>query len=483
MEKAKTTSSQSREQSQTLKLFDTLEERLSSSFRDPSGFVFRRGGVLFRQVNQVCASDYGRLMTSGLYDDLAARGLLVSHVEESIPAPEPSIAFKIIRPREITFVSYPYEWCFSQLRDAALLTLEIQETAVQKGMCLKDASGFNIQFERSKPIHIDTLSFTAAETGAAWVGYRQFCENFLVPLALMALRDARLGRLLAHYLDGIPLDLAYRLLPRRAFCRFHRWLHLWLHSVCQRSAGHFWRNVAAASASQYRRLALIDSLRSAILSIPAPKSGSHWSQYETECQSYSPQERTCKEAIVCEMISAVRPNIVWDIGCNTGVFSRIAADQRAYVVASDYDHDCVESLYRRIRGHEISILPLLVDFTNPTPPVGWVGRERMSWQERGPADLILALAVMHHWTLGNNVPLPMLVQALKDCGRHLVVEFVPKTDPMSRLLLANRKDIFPDYDRPHFEVALSRHFVIRRVAEISESGRVLYLCENPSISR
>lgn len=373
MEKAKTTSSQSREQSQTLKLFDTLEERLSSSFRDPSGFVFRRGGVLFRQVNQVCASDYGRLMTSGLYDDLAARGLLVSHVEESIPAPEPSIAFKIIRPREITFVSYPYEWCFSQLRDAALLTLEIQETAVRKGMCLKDASGFNIQFERSKPIHIDTLSFTAAETGAAWVGYRQFCENFLVPLALMALRDARLGRLLAHYLDGIPLDLAYRLLPRRAFCRFHRWLHLWLHSVCQRSAGHFWRNVAAASASQYRRLALIDSLRSAILSIPAPKSGSHWSQYETDCQSYSRQERTRKEAIVCEMISAIRPNIVWDVGCNTGVFSRIAADQRAYVVASDYDHDCIESLYLQIRGHDISILPLVVDFTNPTPSVGWGG--------------------------------------------------------------------------------------------------------------
>lgn len=435
--------------------------------------MFRRDGVLYRQINRSYAADYRRLMESGLYAVLSSRGLLVRHEETNCPPAEPAQAVKVVRPHLVSFISYPYEWCFSQFKDAALLTLDIQEAALKKGMSLKDASAFNIQFEGGRPIHIDTLSFTAADSGPAWIAYRQFCEHFLAPLALMTRRDASLGRLLALHPDGVPLDLTCRLLPRHTFWHFHRWLHLWFHNLGQRNAHRI--RTPNSPTSERQRLALVDSLRSAVNSLQPRRVSSRWSQYEADRPSYSTVARASKEAIVSEIIAAVRPKLLWDLGCNTGVFSQIAAGHQAYAVACDYDHDCIESLYQRIRMQPgASILPLVVDFTNPTPPVGWAGRERQSWLQRGPADMALALAVVHHWALGNNVPLPMIAEFFSTCTRHLLIEFVPKTDPMSRRLLASRADIFPDYDRQHFEATFARHFVIQRTVELPESERVLY---------
>jgi hypothetical protein len=447
-------------------------ERLTASFRDPGGFVFRREGVVYRQINHSYAANYGRLFESGLYADLVGRGLLVSHEEVKVAPAEQELCFKVIRPRAIPFISHPYEWCFSQLKDAALLTLDIQETALRKGMSLKDASAFNIQFEGPRPVHIDTLSFTTAETGPAWIAYRQFCQHFLAPLALMSWRDASLGRLLALHPEGVPLDLTCRLLPRRAFWHFHRWVHLWLHNLGQRKV-HQPRPVGTA-ASQGQRLALVDSLRSAIASLAPRGVPSDWSQYEATLPSYSAGARAAKESAVRDLIAKVCPRMVWDLGCNTGTFSQMAADLGAYVVASDYDHDCIEALYRRIRRPHPSILPLIVDYTNPPPALGWAGRERQALLERGPADLALALAVVHHWALGNNVPLPMIADFFAACTRHLVIEFVPKADPMSRRILAAREDIFPDYDQIRFEAAFLRHFDLQASVKLPESERVLY---------
>jgi len=448
-------------------------QNLEASFRDPDGFVFLREGVVYRQINHRGAGDYRRLMESGLYAELTGQRALIAHEEVDLAAPEPDRAFRVIRPRAIPFISHPYEWCFSQLKDAALLTLTIQETALRHGLSLKDASAFNIQFEGARPIHIDTLSFTTADTGPAWIAYRQFCQHFLAPLALMAWREARLGRLLTLYPDGIPLDLACRLLPRRAFWHFHRWLHLWVHNLGQRRAHHFRATGPAASLRQ--RLALVDSLRTAVTSLTLRNTPSHWSGYEATLPSYSATARAAKESAVRDLLATVRPGMVWDIGCNTGTFSQIASDQQACVVASDYDHDSIEALYRRLRVQpETSILPLIVDYTNPTPGTGWAGMERTALLQRGPADLVLALAVVHHWALGNNVPLPMIANFLARCTRDLVIEFVPKEDPMSQRLLAAREDVFPDYTRPQFEAAFGRHFELRATVNLPESGRVLY---------
>ena len=207
-----------------------MDGRDRASFRDPSGFVFRRGGVLYRQVNPPYREDYDHLMSSGLYEALASDGLLVAHVERpSVPPHEPG-AYRILQPDPVPFLSYPYEWCFGALKAAALLTLEIQRRALAHEMVLKDASAYNVQFMGSRPLFIDTLSFARYQPGRPWVAYRQFCEHFLAPLLLISRVDPRLGRMQAVHLDGIPLDLASRLLPGRTWLRLSPLLHVHLHA-------------------------------------------------------------------------------------------------------------------------------------------------------------------------------------------------------------------------------------------------------------
>ncbi|WP_298002565.1 hypothetical protein [Anaerolinea sp.] len=206
-----------------------------ASFRDPSGFVFRRGGRLYRQVNSIYAREYDHLMRSGLYQRLIDRGWLIPHQEVNEDPLDPSTCYRVIEPEAIPFISYPYEWCFSQLKDAALLTLAIQKEALQAGMILKDASAYNIQFHRGKPILMDTLSFALYEESAPWVAYRQFCQHFLAPLALMSRVDLRFGRLSTLYMDGIPLDFASRLLPFSTRFDFGLVSHLHLHAQAQQA--------------------------------------------------------------------------------------------------------------------------------------------------------------------------------------------------------------------------------------------------------
>ena len=166
-----------------LKRASTTTNNLASSFRDPSGFVFKHAGSIYRQVNKVYKSDYELLMKSGLYDALVGSNLLVPHAEVKTPAPHGE-GWRTIKPASIPLISYPYEWAFGMLKDAALTTLKIQKIAINHGMSLKDASAFNIQFLNGSPIFIDTLSFEKYEEGKPWVAYKQFVEHFLAPLVL-----------------------------------------------------------------------------------------------------------------------------------------------------------------------------------------------------------------------------------------------------------------------------------------------------------
>src|SRR5687768_5181182 len=186
-----------------------------ASFRDPSGFVFRRDGVLYRQVQPPAAADWEAFRTSGLLDRLVGDRLLVDHTDAPLGLAALPGAVAVIQPRSLDFISYPYEWSFSQLKDAALLTLELQSRALDAGMRLRDASAYNIQFDAGRPVLIDTLSFEVAAATEPWPAYRQFCEHFLAPLALIAYRDPRCGLMLRDFIDGIPLELATALLPGR----------------------------------------------------------------------------------------------------------------------------------------------------------------------------------------------------------------------------------------------------------------------------
>lgn len=447
-----------------------------ASFRDPSGFVFYRTGKPFRQINQSYAETYDRLMDSGLYADLVDRELLIPHQDADIDAPSPDTAYLVIEPEEIRFVSYPYEWCFGQLKDAALLTLEIQRRAMGQGLGLKDASAFNIQFHRGRPILIDTLSFEQLDEREPWIGYRQFCQHFLAPLSLMARKDVRLGRLVRSSLDGLPLDLTSKILPIRTWLSPALLLHIHLHARAQkRFAGDAVRTRKGTRAMSDTALqGLVASLESAIRGLNwEPKS--NWADYEVT-HSYSEGSLDAKESVIRDLISQVGPSEIWDIGANTGNFSRIATSASIPVVSLDIDYGAVEINYRRSKSSsDTYMLPLVIDLTNPTPALGWSSDERKSLIERGPVDLVMALALVHHLAIGNNVPLDDVARFLAMIGRALIIEFIPKSDPQVKRLLMNRADIFPDYTLEGFERSFSAHFELQRSEPLPESDRRLFL--------
>ena len=211
------------------------DTRHPGSFRDPAGFIFERDGVVHRQINEPYADTYASLMDSGLYQNLVDAGLLIPHVELADDAPPAAKdAHRVIRPEPLGFNSQPFEWSFTQLRDSALATLDIQRRAMRFGLSLKDASAYNIQLHNTRPVLIDTLSFEIHDQDYPWVGYRQFCQHFLAPLALMAHVDVRLGRMMESHIDGIPIDLASRLLPFRTMMRFGLAVHIHFHAKSQR---------------------------------------------------------------------------------------------------------------------------------------------------------------------------------------------------------------------------------------------------------
>ncbi|HSL30408.1 MAG TPA: class I SAM-dependent methyltransferase [Anaerolineales bacterium] len=451
--------------------------KLSASFRDPSGFLFHREGTLYRQVNPIYEQEYTRLMESGLYEKLVRAGLLISHVEVEGVAPASDGVHKILQPERVPFISYPYEWSFGQLKDAALVTLSIQRRALKAGMSLKDASAYNIQLLRGKATLIDTLSFEIYKEGQPWVAYRQFCQHFLAPLALMALKDVRLNQLLRVYIDGVPLDLASSLLPGKTRLNFGLLTHIHLHASAQkRYAGAEIKSQRGVMSKQ-AMTGLIDSLESTIRKLEWKPGGTEWGNYY-DITNYSDAAFEHKRQLVEEWTARVKPDLVWDLGANTGVFSRVAAGSNAYVVSSDIDPAAVEQNYRQVRAEKTeNLLPLLLDLTNPSPALGWANRERDAFQARGPADMLLALALIHHLAISNNVPLPRVAEYLRHLGKWLVIEFVPKSDSQVQKLLISRADIFPDYTREGFEAAFSQCFVTRECVPLRESERVLYLME------
>ncbi len=448
-----------------------------SSFRDPDGAVFFRDGKCYRRINKSYEVHYQHLMLSGLYQRLVDGGLLVSHSEVVPDGSTEGDFYKIILPEQVPFISYPYEWSFSQVKAAALATTTIQKTALAYGMSLKDSSAYNIQFVRGKPRFIDTLSFELYEEGAPWVAYKQFCEHFLAPLALMSYTDIRLNQLMRIHIDGIPLDLASRLLPWKSRLRLALLIHIHLHA---RSQIYFADRPAAGDTKSGRMskkslMGLVENLESCVRKLRWRPRGRPWSNYSHD-NTYDQASLEQKKRVVESFLDEVDCRTIWDLGANVGVFSRIAGTRGLQTIAWDADPECVDLAYRQVVAeNEANIRPLMVDLTNPSPAIGWANIERLSFFQRGPADLLLVLALVHHLALGNNVPLARIAESFASLCKWLVIEFVPKTDQAARTLLRVRKDIFEDYTKEGFERAFDQFFTVIRAHEVGSSQRTLYL--------
>ena len=449
-------------------------KQLSASFRDPSGFLFKENGRLLRQVNSCYQDDYKLLIESGLYDTLTQNGLLIPHDEVQKHPGCTDLAYKVIEPKLIPFISYPYEWSFGQLRDAALTTIEIQRIALEHGMTLKDASAYNVQFLDGRPVFIDTLSFDKYKDGQPWVAYGQFCRHFMAPLALMSNRDVRLNRMMQIYLDGIPLDLTSKLLPARTFFSFSLLIHIHLHAKTQQKYAGKPQHGKKVTISKQRLQGLITGLKLAIERLQIKTQKTEWGKYYS-FTNYSDDAFNHKKKIVSELLKIIKPHTVWDMGANTGVFSQIAANQGADCIAFDIDPLAVESGYQYIKKEKIeNILPLQLDLTNPSPGIGWNLNERMSLIQRPLPNTALALALIHHLAISNNLPFRSIAAFFHRLCQNLIIEFVPKTDSQVQKLLASRKDVFNEYNEKDFKQSFGEYFEILGAHNISESDRTIF---------
>lgn len=447
-----------------------------SSFRDPSGFVFQKDNIFYRQVNKSYRENYDLLFSSGLFDLLVKDKMLINHKEANLPVLSES-GYKIIEPDQLKFISYPYEWCFSQLKDAALLTLKIQFAAIEHGMSLKDASAYNIQFVDGQPILIDTLSFEKYDSDQPWIAYRQFCQHFLAPLALMSLVDLRLGTLSQQYLDGIPLDLASKLLPAKSKFSIGLASHIHLHARSLKKYSATDENTSKREfhLDKNRLLAILNSLESTTNSLQLPKQVTEWGDYYDNT-NYSSTGFKHKKEIISKWIQEIKPKSTWDAGANDGSFSRLAAKNKIFTIATDIDPLAIEYGYQKmIEEKEKFLLPLILDFTNPSPAIGWSNHERPSFLERGNFDLTLCLAFIHHLAISNNLPFAKIAKLFGQHTNHLIIEFVPKEDSNTQRLLSCREDIFPDYTTAGFEKSFCEYFQIKEKIPVRESKRMLYL--------
>lgn len=452
--------------------------RLGASFRDPSGFVFSRTGELLRQVNRPALEDLEELHKSGLYDELVGAHLLIPHERVDLSLAASPEATAVLRPEHVATISYPYEWCFSQWQDAALVTLDIHRRALAKGMALKDASAFNIQFHRGNPVLIDTLSLERYREGVPWVAYRQFCRHFLAPLALQAFVDPRLSAMLMNAsLDGIPLDLASRLLPKKT-----RWMpglliHVHMHGKVENQSASVDTAKPKPKLVKTALLGLVDSLDKVIRNLHWEPKGTEWGDYYSD-NNYTDAAMAEKHRLVDSMIDSIspEPTTLWDLGANTGEFSRVASAKGIRTVAWDIDPAAVELAYRAVReSGEVNLLPLRQDLMNPSPNLGWAERERDSFLSRGPVDAMMALALIHHLAIANNVPLIDIASYFSRVARWAIVEWVPKEDSQVKRLLASREDVFDGYHEAGFESAFATEFETIRKESIPGTSRILYL--------
>jgi len=446
-----------------------------SSYRDPSGYIFTYHDEIYRQVNQSFREDFDFFLSSGLYDALTKENLLIPH--EVIPQnlTGDGAWYTTLKPEQLGFISYPYEWTFTMLKDAALLTLQLALKALEYGMILKDATPFNVQFERGKMVFIDSLSFEKYKEGEPWIAYRQFCENFIGPLALMHYVGLPLQQLLAVYPDGIPLNYVKSLLPFKSRFHIHLYLHVHLHASYSSKPS---ASQKKPFLSKQKLINLLHSLQSLISSLKFDRFENVWGKYYEEAET-RPGYLDEKKGVIAGWLSSLPLlKTAIDVGGNAGEFAALAATKTGTVICADGEHFAVENLYRKIKAEgPKNIIPLCIDFTNPSPAIGVNNEERSSFLHRASCDLAMGLALIHHLAIGKNISFDLIAKMFAQLGRFLIIEFVAKEDEKVKLLLQNKRNIYHWYTEEAFLQSFSTRFRLIEKRALSSSPRTLYLME------
>lgn len=457
---------------------------MPGSFRDPSGQVFEAEGRIVRTVSHGFSEHWEACVDSGFLSQMTAARKLIPFVELSALGPNADfsdVAWKLLEVERIPCITYPYEWCFSQLQDAALLTLDVQDEALSRGLILKDASAYNVQFVGVRPIFIDLLSFEKHEQGRPWAAYRQFCRHFLAPLALSARLGLWCGSMSRLWIDGIPLAHACAMLPWRSRLNVGLGIHLYAHARMEA------RHADARKAADKARAVTMSvkslqnftqSLRSCILSLRPAACTTEWGDYYTDT-NYTEAAQKHKSQLVDSLARQYSGALAVDMGANTGLYSRMLSPHFATVVAADIDPLAVERHYRILRDDTSlnNVLPMVLDLGNPSPALGWACAEREAFAPRMQASFVTALALIHHLVITAGIPLRLVAAYFADmvqAGGHVCMEFVPKEDSQVQRLLAARPDIFDDYTLKGFIQAFEERFTVVAQHPIEGSLRTLF---------
>ena len=460
----------------------------AGSYRDPSGRVFVLGDRVLRTVMPRAAADFEFVRSTGVLQSLIAEGSAIAE-EQVDPGGLPrsfNDARYVVQHPKLPFISYPYEWCFTALKRAALLHLDIQMRCLEQGVALSDASAYNVQFLGPRPIFIDSLSFRRYREDEFWIGHKQFCEQFLNPLLLRALLGVPHNAWYRGGLEGIPTTELNRLLPLHRKLSWNVLTNVVMPASFQRAATGG-GDAGMPAAGRFPRAAMqrmLERLRKWISRLQLADQGrTVWADYARET-SYAADEAERKRALIVKFAAAVRPSMIWDIGCNTGDYAKAAlASGAGYAVGFDFDQGALDAAFARAESERLNFLPLFLDLANPTPSQGWAERERRGLIERASADAILGLALVHHLAIGRNVPLEQVVAWLVGLAPNGIVEFVPKSDPMVQRLLQLREDIFDDYSEETFAQHLQARAEIVEVVDVSATGRRLFWFARPERAR
>jgi ribosomal protein L11 methylase PrmA len=458
---------------------DVLKEY--SSFRDNFGSVYHSNGTILRTINKVAEKNFEILKKKNVFKNSINQGFLVNFKElEKNQYPEKLKNYNIILEAEkINFISYPYEWTFSQLKDAALHHLNFQIYLLNLNCVLRDASAFNIQFFKGKPIFIDILSLKNYEDGEYWGAYKQFCENFLNPLLIGHLKNIEHNNLFRGSIEGLDTVLLNKILNFKDKISLNVFTHVVLQS---RFLQQDIKNPKATREKKNKLkkfkktsyIFILNQLKSWILKLELKKNLSIWGKYE-KYNTYTEKSLTEKEKIVSQFVKKIKPNQLIDLGCNNGQFSKIAIDSGAKeVVSVDFDINAISNTYEMSKKNNLNLLPLFIDLSNPSPNQGWRQLERQGFKERFKCDVVIALAIEHHLIIGKNVPINEFIDWIVHFGKFGLLEFIPKEDETIKDMLSTKEDIYLDYSEANFEKELSRKTKIINKFSLNDSQRILY---------
>ena len=386
----------------------------------------------------------------------------------------------VIEHEPIPFVTYPYEWTFSMLKDAALLHLKLIEKSLENGWTMKDATPYNIQWIGSRPIFIDIPSFQPWKEGEPWVGYRQFCSMFLTPLLLRAHLGIDHIPLLRSYIDGIPPTEAIKYFSGIKTLKKGVLSHIIFPAKVERSIEKKERDDAPATKRSSGKqslamlLGLVQSLIRLVNKLSLKNEHTDWSQYD-KTHTYNEVDFESKKAFITKYASSTHRNYIWDIGCNTGTFSRIFSDNCKNVISLDGDHNAVEQLYLTEKKNSHSnILPLVMNVGNISPDQGWAGKERLAFDQRIKPDLVLCLALIHHIRLSANIPNYLFLKWLRSLDAEIIIEFVNRNDEMVVKLLTNKSEQYEDYNLDQFILDANEFFTIEDRTPLKGGKREIF---------